>query len=456
MKPGRKTEPRRGTRRGRAEILAGDFGPRGTPGANLDPAPDAHALRDHALGALIELSGALALSSDIYRAADALLPNLMGQIGTAHAALWLAPESPPQTLVMIRSRGFDPALARALDHAGAAELLRCFASEPRPLDPGELARAGLGDVGRALHQARVELVAPLAVRGELLGIAALGPRTGRRSYAPMDRAVIQASMAIAAVAMQTSRLGSGLIEKNRLLRLANEGLRGLDRLQSEFLSNVNHELRTPLAVVIASLDCLTDIVGEDPPGASLVRDAQNQAERLQELVEDLLTFSAADDALELHVIAGDAGALLAEYHRERMPGIAAELRELTLECAPQLPPARYDPTRLRQVLDALVDNAVKFTPRGTHIRLEVGPVRESDRAWVCIRVRDNGPGIPADQLPRLFEAFRQLDSSMTRTVGGMGLGLALARRLIGAMDGQLRAESEVGRGATFSVLLPAA
>src|SRR5258706_9789953 len=139
-----------------------------------------------------------------------------------------------------------------------------------------------------------------------------------------------------------------------------------------------------------------------------------------------------------------------------MPGITAEPRERTLERAPRLPPARFDAARLRQVLDQLVDNTVKFTPPGTRIRLESHPLREAARDWVCIRVCDNGPGIPGEHLPHLFDAFRQLDGSMTRSVGGLGLGLALARQLVGAMGGQLEAESELGRGATFSVLLPAA
>jgi len=116
---------------------------------------------------------------------------------------------------------------------------------------------------------------------------------------------------------------------------------------------------------------------------------------------------------------------------------------------------RYDATRLRQVLDELVDNAVKFTLPGTRIRLEAAPVNESGREWVCIRVRDRRPWNSADQLPHLFDSFRQLDA---RDADGWrhGIGAALARQLIGAMDGRLTAESEMGRGTTFSLLPPAA
>jgi anti-anti-sigma factor len=105
-------------------------------------------------------------------------------------------------------------------------------------------------------------------------------------------------------------------------------------------------------------------------------------------------------------------------------------------------------------LDALIDNAVKFTVAGARIQLRVRRIVEDGKEWIGVEVIDDGPGVPPDQLAALFEPFRQLDGSMTRAVGGMGIGLSLAQRLAGGLEGRLTATSEPGKGSTFTLLLP--
>jgi signal transduction histidine kinase len=115
---------------------------------------------------------------------------------------------------------------------------------------------------------------------------------------------------------------------------------------------------------------------------------------------------------------------------------------------------RFDARRVWQILDAIVDNAVKFTPQGSHIVLRAAIVEEESKSWLKIEVEDDGPGIDPDQIPVLFDSFRQLDGTTTRAIGGLGIGLALAKSLAQRMGGDLRMRSEVGRGSVFSLLLP--
>jgi len=188
-----------------------------------------------------------------------------------------------------------------------------------------------------------------------------------------------------------------------------------------------------------------------------LRRATENAAKLQGLIENLLDFSHLEDqALTLKREPHELGGLLREFVEERRPGVAAGLRELGLEIAAELPPVLCDHRRLIQVLDELLGNAVKFTPPGSHIVLSAFRCPATEPAGAAIEIHDDGPGIPPERLGSLFEPFRQGDGSMTREAGGMGLGLALARRRIEAMGGTLEASSEPGVGSSFVVRLASA
>jgi signal transduction histidine kinase len=147
---------------------------------------------------------------------------------------------------------------------------------------------------------------------------------------------------------------------------------------------------------------------------------------------------------------------ITRLHEERQPGVTASLRELHLACDPDMPAARFDERRLREVVDALVDNAVKFTPEGSQILVRVGKTTYEGKTWASVTVEDNGPGITKDAVGALFEPFSQADGSTTRAAGGMGLGLAVARQLVQSMGGDLVVSTVLGQGTIFSVLLPLA
>jgi signal transduction histidine kinase len=225
----------------------------------------------------------------------------------------------------------------------------------------------------------------------------------------------------------------------------------LIRLKEEFLANVSHELRTPLNVIFG----YTDILLEEEQDAER-RDAlgriRAQSEQLLKLVRDLMTLSGLN-----------AGKLALEIAPVAVDDLVARLRPLmeqlahgrpiaaVCECAPALPALHTDVLRLEQILTNLLTNAFKFTRTG-QVALRVRHLAGDRR--VVFEVADTGIGIPPPELPYIFDEFRQVDGSMSRQHGGMGLGLALVRRLVGALGGEVAVESRPGEGSTFTVTLP--
>jgi signal transduction histidine kinase len=414
------------------------------------------ARREHELLALSELSQELTISLDLYGVADLVLFNLMGQLGTSRAALWLISEHDARVPVLLRCHGIERRNAAALGAACASWLLERLEIEQRIVLASELDDPELALTAELVQQESVALFAPIFSRGEMLGFLAVGPRVGFGTYGPVELQVLQTSLGMVGVALHNTKLYNRLLENNRQLRLANENLMELDRLKSEFLSNVNHELRTPLTVVIASLHCVLENHETEPQVRDFLKVALDESQNLKGMLENLLDFSdATRNRLEFSIERGDVSVPLRAYYEERLPGVTQGLRELTFRAASSLPVARYDLARLLRIVDALVDNAVKFTRQGARIEIAVAPIAAEGAAGVRIDVTDDGPGIPPHEIAGLFESFSQRDGSATRKVGGMGLGLAFAKEMAERMGGTLTARSETGVGSTFSVFLPA-
>ncbi len=233
--------------------------------------------------------------------------------------------------------------------------------------------------------------------------------------------------------------------------------RQLEQMRQDFVANVSHELKTPLAVIKSSIETLIYGAAEDPEARSLfLNQVARESERLEDLIQDLLSLARIESGnlgLEPEAIPlGRAITDCVERHQAR-----AESKTLTMV---EKPPADVtgelytwaDPDALRQVMDNLVDNAIKYTPNGGRIT-----VRWSTRGnTVNFEVEDTGVGIPQGDLPRVFERFYRVDKARSRAVGGTGLGLAIVKHLVGAMKGQVRVVSEAGQGTTFRVSLPRA
>jgi PAS domain S-box-containing protein len=228
--------------------------------------------------------------------------------------------------------------------------------------------------------------------------------------------------------------------------------RHLDRLKSDFVATVSHELRTPLAAVYGAAVTLAerDFAGREEVRAALVAQIAEQAERLTSIVDDILFVGRLEaGGLRLETAAIDAGAV-AHAAVEAAQLRVGEGASLQLHVAAGLPTIESDAGRLRQVLDNLLDNAIKYSPNGGPVELRV----DADDRCIRFSVTDHGVGIPTTELSRIFEKFYRLDPHQSRGVSGTGLGLYVCRELVERMDGRIFVSSIPGRGSTFTVELP--
>ncbi len=219
------------------------------------------------------------------------------------------------------------------------------------------------------------------------------------------------------------------------------------RLQQQFLSDASHELRTPLTNLIGHLEVTLRRPRDAEQYRSCLESSLEEARRLARLVRDLLTLSQADQG-GLHPGFAPVGVReLLEACRASFEPVARE-RSVTLELAADSDlTVPGDADRLRQVIDNLVDNALRYAPEGSSVALRARAIEDQ----VELTISDQGPGLPASGL---FERFARPDPSRSRGTGGTGLGLAIVRTLVNAHGGQVMAESGPDRGATFRVLLP--
>ena len=231
-------------------------------------------------------------------------------------------------------------------------------------------------------------------------------------------------------------------------------LKRLERVRREFVANVSHELRTPLTAIKGYAETLRDGgLRDSETAAEFVRVIHRHAERLRALIEDLLDLAAVEQGearIDLAPVALRDVATQAEAVAR--PAAAGKRHTLTLDVPGDLPRVLADRDRLGQVLINLLDNAVKFTPEGGRIEVSARP--SSGR--VVLSVKDNGVGIPPEDIGRIFERFYRVGRSRDRREGGTGLGLAIAKHLTQAMGGTIEVESRPGSGTTFRVSLPAA
>jgi two-component system phosphate regulon sensor histidine kinase PhoR len=227
-------------------------------------------------------------------------------------------------------------------------------------------------------------------------------------------------------------------------------LRKLESVRRDFVANASHELRSPLTSIRAAAETLESAYDDPDSARRFVELIVRNAERLQNLVDDMLALSrieAREVQLASEVL--DANAVAERVVSQHSP--RAQLKRIALSYQPGMPAVRADRRALEHVLGNLIDNALKYCPEGAQVR--VGASR--DNGFVRLSVCDNGPGIAPRHLERLFERFYRVDAGRSRELGGTGLGLAIVKHLVEAMGGTVAVQSRVGAGSTFSFTLPA-
>ncbi len=282
-----------------------------------------------------------------------------------------------------------------------------------------------------------------------------GARTAELMLAaPMPREVHATVIPLEAPLAGGGRLAVVLSDRTRE--------RAVERMRADFVANASHELRTPLASLIGFIETLQGPAREDAPAqARFLAIMAEQAARMNRLIDDLLSLSRIE--VGEHRPPEDEVALAPLLRRLAAlfePRLEARSMRLDLTVPEALPPVRGDADQLEQVLQNLLDNAVKYGRDGGVVRLGAGR-SEGGGPWparpgVLIEVADDGTGIAREHLPRLTERFYRVDKGRSRAVGGTGLGLAIVKHIVNRHRGRLAIASEAGRGSTFSVWLPQA
>jgi signal transduction histidine kinase/DNA-binding response OmpR family regulator len=308
-----------------------------------------------------------------------------------------------------------------LTGSAARALVTCKSDEPGP----------------SLHAA---LLLPLIARGRTLGVLVLGQGNSGRVFAEADQTLAEDLAARAAVAFDNARLYRTIQEA--------------DRRKDEFLAMLAHELRNPLAPIRNWLEILKRIETDPKVSEQACMVIDRQVTQVIRLVDDLLDVSRITlGKITLRFTRTEARSVVAAAVETSRPLIDASDHALEVELPEHELWIECDSTRLAQILANLLNNAAKYTTSGGRISLRVS--READQ--VVFRVRDNGQGIPRPMILRVFEPFTQIDQTLARSQGGLGIGLTLVKRLVELHGGSVEGRSDgPGRGSEFTVRLPLA
>jgi len=228
-------------------------------------------------------------------------------------------------------------------------------------------------------------------------------------------------------------------------------LKQLERTREEFVANVSHELRTPLSLIKGYTETLLDGAKDNPEVATkFLQTIQRNSERLQFLIEDLLTISELESGrIKMNLQSVRLHSLVDRVLEDFKTQAASRRIELK-NAVPELT-VRADADRLQQVLSNLIGNAIKYGREGGHVSVSG---QQLDGVAIELCVQDDGPGIPAEALERVFERFYRIDKARSREQGGTGLGLSIVKHIVASHGGKVWAKSEPGSGAAFYFTLP--
>ncbi|MNX17444.1 Alkaline phosphatase synthesis sensor protein PhoR [compost metagenome] len=343
-------------------------------------------------------------------------------------------------------RGMVAACLEAIDQALHPRYAAVFTTGATDAPPTLLGQTGSLDE-EPLDASRTF---PLLVKNEPIGRLVLGPKKSGLAYTEGDRDLVRS------LAQQLALWLNVLdrIDRERAQARQIEALHEARELQDQFLDMVSHELRTPVSVIMSVLSVLEagGAAQDDPHLRTYLDRIQRNSELLSILLNDLLNASQIQSQrFALIPQAVRPGELLTEAVEDLISSAESKGQILVLDVPDAMPTFQGDPQRLGQVLRNLLINAIKHTPEGTRIRLTLALEADTLR----MAVADDGPGIPPEHHPILFERFRRFGSEGS-DAAGLGLGLYIAKAIVEAHGGQIQVDSQPDRGSTFTVLLPIA
>ena len=319
-----------------------------------------------------------------------------------------------------------------------------------------------------LHKAQVKskIIAPILIKGKLWGLLIAHHCRDYRHWQKTETVFLQHIAEHLAVAIEQASLyhllrqqkvslESCVIERTQNLQDALAAAAAADRTKGEFLSTMSHELRTPLTYIIGmSATLLRWSFGElSERQRSYLNTINHSGEQLLTVINDILEFAKVESGRSLLNISDFHLSELVHSVASRYQEIASNRNVLlTVDChlSPDIDNFRADVKRIEQILSNLVNNAIKFTPAGGQVSLQVR--KELDE--ILLQVKDTGIGIPKSKQKFLFEKFKQLESPFQRQYSGTGLGLAMTKHLVDLHSGTIQVTSAVGKGSTFIVSLP--
>jgi signal transduction histidine kinase len=228
-------------------------------------------------------------------------------------------------------------------------------------------------------------------------------------------------------------------------------LKQLDKVRTDFVANVSHELKTPLTSIRGFVETLEDGAINDRDNARrFLAIIKKHTERLGNIIDDLLRLSELESGGGIEMAEFDLNGLIGEVVMGFGHALSAKQQNLTVAHTTDDFIIRGDRDKLEQVFVNLIDNAIKYTKQGGRIEIRLAEAE----GLVTVTVEDNGIGIPKDDVERVFERFYRVDKARSREVGGTGLGLSIAKHIVLAHNGNIGVESEVGKGTRIVVKLP--
>ena len=399
--------------------------------------------------------------------ADLVMETLLRTMHVSRGGLYLIQEAQHETgglrLCLLKCVGDLP--ANDFDLSPDGVLAVRLASSGAPLTQYEIDRhedfATLdGDTRDWLHALSIEVLVPIHTSGKMVGLIALGAKGSGESYSLSDISWLEALATQTAVALDNARLfdqvesmSVRVMHLNAALEQAYHRLQEVDRLKSEFIGVITHELRSPFVAASMSVELLRRYVNE-----GMTTELKAQIEALDEelrqgrkMIDGIIWFASfLSKRGELHLEQADVTQLVQRTIRplEKM----ARTRNVDLSCAcpSHLAPTAVDTTRLSEAMYHLVHNAIKFNVDGGSVRVSCWPTE----THIVFKVEDTGQGIPPEKMTDIWDVFTQAADNVQRGVEGLGLGLSLVKYVVEAHQGEVWASSQYGEGSTFGFRIP--